>query len=71
MTYESNLQAVSGYRYLYNFLLVLTEEQILKLRNIAIGLMNLSSFSEREIHELERKLHEKGAEKLNPVWYYL
>lgn len=59
MTHETNLQAVTSYRFLYNFLLVLTEEQIFKLRNIAIGIKNLSSFSEHEIRELEIKLDKK------------
>lgn len=58
MTTETNFQAKS-YRFLYNFLLVLTEEQIFKLRNIAIGTNSLSSFSEHEIRELEAKLDEK------------
>ena len=56
MTTETNLHTASSYRYLYNFLLVLTEEQIFKLRSIAIGTKTLSSFSEREIQELEGKL---------------
>jgi hypothetical protein len=59
MTTQTNLQAGTGYRYLYNFLLVLTEEQIFKLRDIAIGKTKLSSFSEHEIRELEVKLDEK------------
>ncbi|MBC7829185.1 MAG: hypothetical protein H7122_15660 [Chitinophagaceae bacterium] len=60
MTTDTNLQAVTSYRFLYNFLLVLTEDQIFKLRNIAIGTKNLSAFSEREIRELEVKLDEKA-----------
>lgn len=60
MTTETNLQARTGYRYLYNFLLVLTEDQISKLRNIAIGTKNLSAFTEPEIRELELKLGERG-----------
>ena len=59
MTTETNFQGATGYRYLYNFLLVLTEDQIFKLRNIAIGKNDLSDFSEREIRELEVKLDEK------------
>lgn len=61
MTTETNFQALTGYRYLYNFLLVLTEEQISKLRSIAIGTKNLSAFTEPEIRELELKLGERGA----------
>lgn len=60
MTTETKFQAGTGYRYLYNFLLVLTEDQIFKLRNIAIGIKQLSAFSEREIRELEVKLDEKA-----------
>jgi hypothetical protein len=60
MTTETNFQAATSYRYLYNFLLVLTEDQIFKLRNIAIGTNNLSAFSEREIKELEVKLDAKA-----------
>jgi hypothetical protein len=48
-----------SYRYLYNFLLVLNDEQITKLRSIVIGTKDLNSFSEREIEELETKLKEK------------
>lgn len=63
MTTETNLQARTGYRYLYNFLLVLTEDQISKLRSIAIGTKNLSAFTEPEIRELEVKLGERGVPK--------
>ena len=48
-----------NYRYLYNFLLVLNEEQITKLRSIVIGTKDVTAFSEREIQELETKLKEK------------
>jgi len=60
MTTETSIQTGTNYRYLYNFLLVLTEDQIFKLRNIAIGTKNLSAFSEHEIRELEDKLDEKA-----------
>ena len=59
MTTETDFQATTTYRHLYNYLLVLTEDQIFKLRNIAIGTNNMSAFSEREIKELEVKLDEK------------
>ena len=59
MTTELNFQTSAGYRYLYNFLLVLTEDQIFKLRNIAIGTKDISDFSEREIRELESRLGER------------
>ena len=60
MTSETDFQATTSYRHLYNYLLVLTEDQIFKLRNIAIGTNSLSAFSEREIRELEVKLEEKA-----------
>ena len=60
MTTETDFQATTTYRHLYNYLLVLTEDQIFKLRNIAIGTNSLSAFSEREIKELEVKLDEKA-----------
>jgi len=58
MTAESLSQRFN-YRYLYNFLLVLNEEQITKLRSIVIGTKDVTAFSEREIEELETKLKEK------------
>ena len=60
MTTETDFHATTSYRHLYNYLLVLTEDQIFKLRNIAIGTNSLSAFSEREIRELEVKLDEKA-----------
>lgn len=60
MTTETDFQATTTYRHLYNYLLVLTEDQIFKLRNIAIGTNNMSAFSEHEIRELEVKLDEKA-----------
>ena len=59
MTTESTFQTGISYRFLYNFLLVLNEDQIFKLRNIAIGTKNLSAFSENEIRELEVNLDKK------------
>ncbi len=64
MTTETDLQSTTSYRHLYNYLLVLTEDQIFKLRNIAIGTNSLSAFSEREIKELEVKLDEKASGEL-------
>ena len=61
MTAES-LSPNFNYRHLYNFLLVLNEEQITKLRSIVIGTKDVTAFSEREIEDLERKLREKKAE---------
>ena len=59
MTTERKLETGISYHYLYNFLLVLNEDQIFKLRNIAIGTKTLSAFSEHEIRELKVKLDEK------------
>jgi len=64
MTTETDFQSTTSYRHLYNYLLVLTEDQIFKLRNIAIGTNSLSAFSEREIKELEVKLDEKASGEL-------
>jgi len=44
------------YLQFYKYLLVLTDQQIVKLRNMAIGLSGTGSFSEEEIHVLEAKL---------------
>jgi hypothetical protein len=60
MTNELQLGNRISYHYLYNFLLVLSEDQIFKLRNIAIGIKSLSSFSDQEIRELEVKLDQKA-----------
>ena len=62
MTAES-LSTRTSYRYLYNFLLVLNEEQITKLRSIVIGTKDVSAFSDREIQELETKLRERKEQR--------
>jgi hypothetical protein len=41
---------------LYKYLTVLTEQQVIKMRNIAIGLSDIQSFSQQEIQLLETKL---------------
>lgn len=41
---------------LYKYLTVLTEHQVTKLRNIAIGLSDSQVFSQQEIQLLETKL---------------
>ena len=63
MTVES-LSPRSNYRHLYNFLLVLNDEQITKLRSIVIGTKDMTAFSDREIEELEIKLKEKREQSL-------
>ena len=40
----------------YKYLTVLTEQQVIKLRNIAIGLSDSQAFSQQEIQLLETKL---------------
>jgi hypothetical protein len=40
----------------YKYLTVLTEHQVTKLRNIAIGLSGIEVFSQQEIQLLESKL---------------
>lgn len=47
---------VSDYMKLYKYLPVLNSDQILKLRKIAIGILDLSVFSKEEITLLESKL---------------
>jgi hypothetical protein len=63
MKTETGNENTISYRYLYNFMLVLNEDQIFKLRNIAIGTNTLSAFSDHEIRELELKLDEKIIDK--------
>ena len=62
MTAES-LSPRTSYRHLYNFLLVLSEEQITKLRSIVIGTKDVSAFTDREIQELETKLRERKEQR--------
>jgi hypothetical protein len=50
------IATISKYLDLYKYLPVLDEEQIRKLRKIAIGILDLSAFSTEEIHVLETKL---------------
>lgn len=54
-------QTTSSYMQLYKFLLVLSEEQIVKLRKIAIGILELSAFSREEIQLLEYKMQQQAA----------
>ena len=48
----------TNYHHLYNFLRVLNEEQIKKLRRVVVGSQDVDSFTELEIRELEIKLEE-------------
>jgi hypothetical protein len=51
-----SIATISRYLDLYKYLPVLDEEQIRKLRKIAIGILDLSAFSNEEIRNLEMKL---------------
>lgn len=55
MSITTSLFPKTDYHFFYNFLLVMSEEQIQKLRRIIIGFEKLSSFSENEISDLEQK----------------
>lgn len=52
----NSTQAPSNYLDLYKYLLVLTEGQIIKMRNIALGILSPSSFTIAEIQDLENNL---------------
>ena len=52
----NNPQSTTNYLDLYKYLLVLTEGQIIKLRNIALGILSPSSFTNAEIQDLENNL---------------
>ena len=49
-------QTPTTYLDLYKYLLVLTEGQIIKLRNVALGILSPSSFTNAEIQDLENNL---------------
>jgi hypothetical protein len=51
-----SIATISRYLDLYKYLPVLDEEQIRKLRKIAVGILDLSAFSNEEIRNLEMKL---------------
>lgn len=59
MSITTNLFPRTDYHFFYNFLLVMSEEQIQKLRRIIVGIENISSFTENEIEELEIKAGHK------------
>jgi len=60
MNISTSLFPRTDYHFFYNFLLVMSEEQIQKLRRIMIGIEKISSFSEFEIEELEKKAGSKN-----------
>jgi hypothetical protein len=59
----NNNQQSNGYLDLYKYLLVLTEGQITKLRNIALGILSPSSFTNAEIQDLENNLMRRQAQQ--------
>ena len=60
MTTELRPETKFLYKRVLNFLQVLNEEQITRLRNIAIGVTDDTSFTEDEIHDLELKYRERS-----------
>lgn len=42
---------------MYKYLLFLSEEQIIKLRKIAVGILSISAFTDEEMSLLESRLH--------------
>ena len=59
MSITTTLFPKTDHHFFYNFLLVMSEEQIQKLRRIIIGIEKLSAFSDNEIEELEKKSAKK------------
>jgi hypothetical protein len=66
MTTEPKPETKFLYRRVLNFLQVLNEEQITKLRNLAIGVKDSSAFSEEEIIDLESKHRERSGRAVRP-----
>lgn len=59
MNLSTNVIPATDYHFFYNYLLVMTEEQIQKLRRIMLGIEKITSFSENEIEELQKKANRK------------
>ena len=59
MSITTTLFPKTDHHFFYSFLLVMSEEQIQKLRRVMIGIEKLSVFSDNEIEELEKKSGEK------------
>ncbi|RYY26584.1 MAG: hypothetical protein EOO04_10550 [Chitinophagaceae bacterium] len=55
MIANSTKPTLSDYLDLYQYLSVLTEEQITKLRRIAVGILPLSAFTSDELQQLANK----------------
>ncbi len=54
--YSNSKLSESGYLSLYKYLLLLSEDQITKLRKIAVGILTMSAFSDEEMSLLENRL---------------
>lgn len=61
MSISSTFFPKTDYHFFYDFLLVMSEEQIQKLRRVMIGIEKISSFSENEIEDLERRAGSKNS----------
>lgn len=59
MSISTTLFPKTDYHFFYSYLLVMSEEQIQKLRRVMIGIEKLSVFSDYEIEELEKKASKK------------
>lgn len=56
MPASSAFPTASDYLKFYKYLVVLSEEQIIKLRKIALGILSPNAFTEEEINILETKI---------------
>lgn len=61
MSITTTLFPRTDYHFFYNFLLVMSEDQIQKLRRVILGYEKISSFSENEIEELEKKAGQQNS----------
>jgi hypothetical protein len=57
------IQPLSPYLQLYQYLQVLNEEQIIKLRKIALGILQFSAFSKEEIEILDKRILKSSPER--------
>ncbi|MBA4167593.1 MAG: hypothetical protein H0X41_08645 [Chitinophagaceae bacterium] len=54
-----NYSGLSDYLGMYQYLPVLDGEQIFRLRNVAIGVLDMSVFSEEELHALKSRMQQQ------------
>ena len=64
MTTEPKPETKFLYRRVLNFLHVLNEEQLTKLRDLAIGVKDTTAFTEEEINDLELKHRESSVRRV-------